>query len=229
MKNICENTSRHRIRLHYLCSWQQDWLIDIPLPALHRWGGVINTQQARCSRRAPCFLTVMHSNPVSPLRASATFSSNKSGIKRRGLSTSQINHQLKSLRGSRVLKPVAAMSNKSRIKSRARAVGWTLGICGAAATSLNASPVLPAHSRLAQEGAVASSAQGGLFWGLGRALFNILHGGKVSGALSPADLPPSEIQLALQSSLNQTAGAITLSVDNKHFIPALRSWFASRV
>lgn len=33
---------------------------------------VINTQQARCSPRAPCFLTVMHSNLVSPLRASAT-------------------------------------------------------------------------------------------------------------------------------------------------------------
>lgn len=172
------------IRLHYLCCWQQDWLIDIPLLALHRWGRVINTQLARCSRRAACFLTVMHSNPVSPLRASATFSSNRSGIKRRCLSTSRINHQLKSLRGSRLLKPVAATSNKSKIKSRARAVGWTLGICGAAATSLNASRVLPEHSRLAQEGAVGSSAPGGLFWGFCRALFSILHGRKVSGSLS---------------------------------------------
>lgn len=75
------------------------------------------------SRRVPCFLTVMHSNPVSPLRASATLSSNRSRIKRRCLSTSRINHQLKSLRGSRILKPVAA----------ACAVGWTpwhLWSCG---------------------------------------------------------------------------------------------------
>lgn len=175
----------------------------------------------------------MHSNPVSPLSASATFSSNRSRIKHRCLSTSQINHLLKSLRGSRVLKPVAVMSNKSKIKSRTRAAGWTLGICGAAATSLNASRVLPAHSHLAKEGAVGSSAQGELFWGFGRALFSILHGRKVSGSLSPADFILSELQLALQSSLNQTAGAITLSVDKKKIkhsdFPTLRFWLASRV
>lgn len=131
------------IRLHYSCSWQQDWLIDIPLPSLHRRGGVINTQWVRCSRRAPCFLTVMHSNPVSPLRVLATFSSNRTGIKRCCLSTSRINRQLKSLRGSCVLKPVAAVSNKAKIKSHTCAVRWTLGICGAVVTSLNASCVLP--------------------------------------------------------------------------------------
>lgn len=176
------------IMLHYLCSWQRDWLIDIPLPALHRWGGVINTQRVRCSRRAPCFLTVMHSNPVSPLRASATFSSNRSRIKPRSLSTPRIYHQLKSLQGNRILKPVAATPGKSKIKSRARAVGWTFGIRGAAATSLNASRVLPAHLHLAQEGAVGSGAQGGLFWGFGRALFSIPHRRKVSGSSSPAFL-----------------------------------------
>lgn len=44
--------------------------------------------------------------------------------------------------------------------------------------------------------------------------YSALHGRKASGSLSL-----SEIHLALQSSLNQTAGAIMLAVDNKHFIP----------
>lgn len=215
-------------RFHYLCSWQQDWLIDIPLPALHRWGGVINTQRARCSRRAPCLLTVMHSNPVSPLRASATFSSNRSGIKRRSLSTPRIYHQLKSLRGSRILKPVAATSSKIQNKEPrpCRWVDpWHVWSCG------DLSKCKPCSACALTLGTGGSCGVRRSGWVILRVRPCIIQHSawQESVRLTLSSFPLSDIPLVLQSSLNQTTGAITLWADNKHFIPTLRFWLASRV